>query len=333
MRILTISLISSAIAALTACGGGGGGIAPSANSPAQSLTFQAVATEGELISYTVDTSALTYSYRIVESAYGKTDATGSGQLTRNADGTYTPSGFNGKIALLGSGLLLGAIYEDLNNDLTREIVPIIGVSNPVTSAQEAAGIYNFISRQCGASCDNYYGTVKVNTDGTWTSCVGGNLASANYNCSSSVSGAATNFSSGRATLTANGIAGGSMLLFKDPATSQKVILLDLNGKSVLGKGAVFGSSQGLPVSADGSWTYLHTNGTNGVVTVSGNTFSDSGRNANGSSYGPLTGSFTRDEPWVGFIRTSNGSVILPAGTGLYAGFDPSMDSLSVGLKK
>ena len=126
MKYLTLSI---ALLALAACGGGGGSsTAPISNG----TTFQAVASEGELVSYTVDTSAMTYSYKIIESAYGKTDVSGNGQLTRNSDGTYTPSGFNGKVAILDSGLLLGAIYEDLNNDGTREVIPIIGMSNPVT---------------------------------------------------------------------------------------------------------------------------------------------------------------------------------------------------------
>ena len=122
---------------LISCGGGGGSsTAPISNG----TTFQAVASEGELVSYTVDTSAMTYSYKIIESAYGKTGVTGNGQLTRNSDGTYTPAGFNGKVALLDSGLLLGAIYEDLNNDGTREVIPVVGMSNPVTSLAEAATV-------------------------------------------------------------------------------------------------------------------------------------------------------------------------------------------------
>lgn len=143
MRNIKICLSALAVASLVSCGGGGGSsTAPVSNG----TTFQAVASEGELVSYTVDTSAMTYSYKIIESAYGKTGVTGNGQLTRNSDGTYTPSGFNGKVALLDSGLLLGAIYEDLNNDGTREVIPIIGMSNPVTSLAEAADTYNFISR-------------------------------------------------------------------------------------------------------------------------------------------------------------------------------------------
>lgn len=323
-------LVVSLLAALTACGGGGTSSTSTETSAA--TTFQAVASEGELISYTVDTSALTYSYSIIESAYGKTGVTGSGSLTRNSDGTYTPAGFNGKIAVLDSGLLLGAIYEDLNNDGTRDVVPVIGITHPVTSLAEAAGTYNFISRQCGTLCNNYYGTVKVNTDGTWTSCVGANMAATNYSCQSSVSGAVTNLASGRATMTINGVNGGSMLIFKDTTSGQKVVLLDLNGATSLGKGAIFAATQSLPASADGTWTYLHTNGIKGAVNVTGTNFTDAGNYANGTPYSG-SGSFTRDQPWAGFVRTNAGATIMTAGSGLYAAYFYSTGSMSIGVKK
>jgi hypothetical protein len=317
---------------ISACGGGGGSSAPLSNA-ANPTTFQSIATEGELVSYTVDTSSLTYSYNIVESAYGKAGATGSGQLTRNLDGTYTPSGFTGKIAVLESGLLLGAIHEDLNNDGTKEVVPVIGVSNPVNSSAEAADTYNFVSRQCSSGCTNYYGTIKVNADGTWQSCVGANLAVQGYSCQSSTTGGTTNLSAGRATLTFNGVNAGSMLVFKDAASNQKVMLLDLNGATNLGKGAIFGASQSMPASADGTWTYLHTNGTSGSVNVTGTNFTDAGKTASGVSYGPVTGSLTFNQPWNGLVTTSAGAVILPAGSGFYAGYFGTHSSMSVGLKK
>ena len=324
------SLIVAAVITIAGCGGGGG------NSPTEKVSatsFQAVASEGELVSYSVDTTALTYSYEILESAYGKTGAKGSGSLTRNSDGTYTPSGFNGKVVVLESGLLLGSIYEDLNNDGTKEVIPVIGMSNPVTSLAEAADTYNFISRQCDTSCTNYYGTIKVNSDGNWTSCVGANLAATNYTCQSSTSGSVNSISSGRATLTFNGSVGGSLLIFKDPATNQKAVLLDLNGKTGLGKGAVFASSQSLPENADGTWTYLHTNGILGAVSVNGTTFTDTGRYGNGVAYGPFTGSFTKNLPWNGFITTGEGAIIMPAGSGLFAGYFGPSSSMSIGLKK
>jgi hypothetical protein len=296
------------------------------------VTYQAVATAGELITYTVDPSALTYSYTIVESAYGKTGVSGSGQLTRNSDGSYTPSGFNGKVAILSSGLLLGAIYEDLNGDSVREIVPVMGISNPVTSTAEAAGIYNFISRQCGSYCNNYYGTVQVQANGNWNSCVGADLSSGNPVCQGTANGTISSFSAGRATLQHNGTAAGSMLIFKDPNTGQKVVLLDLNGQTNLGKGAIFAASQNLPASADGNWSYLHNDGTNGVVRVNGTNFTDAGKTASGYSYSS-PGSFTLNQPWNGFIRTAAGAIIMPAGSGLYAGYFGQNNTISIGVKQ
>ncbi len=328
-RVFFIGVLTVSALTIAACGGGsnssGGGITAS--------TFQAVATEGELVSYTVDTTARTYSYTVVESAYQKTGASGSGQLTLNSDGTYTPSGFNGKIAVLDSGLLLGAIYEDLNGDNVKEVVPVIGVSNPISSAAEAAGIYNFISRQCTPTCTNWYGTVKIEPNGNWISCEKQNLSDTNHPaCGGSVSGSISGFSAGRATLTVGGVSGGSMLVFKDPA-GQKVILLDLNGGTVLGKGAVFAASQQLPASADGRWTYLHTDGTKGTAVVSGTNVTDSGVYSSGRAYSS-TGSFVRDQPWAGFATTAPGnSVILPAGSGLYVSYFSANSSMGVGVRK
>jgi hypothetical protein len=339
LKLLPLTCI---IAALTACGGGGGGgggggtgdsstnkVTPNASAP---VTYQAVASEGELVSYTVDTTALTYAYSVIESAYGKTGVTGSGKLTRNSDGSYTPSGFNGKIAILASGLLLGAIYEDLNGDNVKEIVPVIGIANPITSMDEGAGTYNFVSRQCGSFCTNYYGTVQVQANGNWNSCVGANLASGNPICQGTANGTISNFSAGRATLLSDNAAAGSMLIFKDAASSQKVVLLDLNGRTNLGRGALFAASQSLPASADGNWSYLHTDGTNGVVRVTGTNFTDAGKTASGYSYNSQ-GSFTLNQPWNGFIRTASGATIMPAGSGLYAGYFGESSSMSIGVKQ
>lgn len=43
-----------------------------------------------------------------------------------------------------------------------------------------------------------------------------------------------------------------MLVFKDPASNQKVVLTDLNRAKILGKGAIFGALQSLPALADGN---------------------------------------------------------------------------------
>ncbi len=322
-KIFMIALI--AVTSFSGCGGGGGG------SSKTSSTFQSVATEGELIAYTVDTTALTYSYQITESAYGKTGATGSGSLSRNSDGSYTPSGINGKIVIQDSGLLLGAIYEDLDGNGTRDVIPVLGMSNPISSLADAADTYNFVSRQCSTTCSNFYGTMKLNSDGTWTSCIAGNLSADGYSCTSSVSGDTGTFTSGRATIRVGGVTGGSLLIFKDPTTNQKAIILDFNGATSLGKGGLFAGSQTLPASANGNWTYTNTLGERGVVTVTGTDFTDIGINRSGSAYS-LTGSFTRDQPWNGFVTTDSGSIVLTASSGIFASYyGPA--GISIGIKK
>ena len=101
---------------LSACGGGGGST-PAASTTSTSATatatsFTTVAMAGELLTYTVDTTKLTYSYTITASQYGLTGKSGSGTLTLNSDGTYSPSGItNAKVVVLPNGLLLGAIPD------------------------------------------------------------------------------------------------------------------------------------------------------------------------------------------------------------------------------
>lgn len=329
MRFLSFTFLLTSLITLVSCGGGGGGT----STQSSLTTYQSVATEGELVSYQVDLTNLTYSYEILESAYGKTGVTGSGALTRNADGTYTPSEFAGKIVVLESGLLLGAVHEDLNGDDTKEVIPVIGVSNPVNTFADAAGTYNFISRQCGNICENYYGTVSLADDGGWTSCVGANLSAANYNCQASVTGESSSITNGRATISVNGTTAGSLIIFKDSTTGQKVVLLDLNGQTGLGKGAIFASTQQLPSSVDGDWSYAHTNGTRGTVTVSGTSFTDSGVTSNGTIYTAVPGTLTLNTPWNGLVTTESGAVIMPAGSGLYAGYFGQNSTISVGLKR
>lgn len=333
VRHIKIFMSAVAIASLTACGGGGGG----ASGASTNTSYQSVATAGELINYSVDRKNLTYSYIITESAYGKTGSTGSGTLTLNADGTYTPSGFtNGRIRILDNGLLAGAIYEDLNGDSVKEIVPVLGISNPVTSAADAAGIYNFVSRQCVASgCISAYGTLKVNNNGSWQSCEGGNLAVTPTTpaCSSSASGTVSALTSGKGDVLVGGVKAGTMLIFKD-SSNQKVILLDLNGNApTLGKGAFFASTQGFPSSTDGTWHYSTTTGNRGTIVVTGNTFVDRGVNSLGNSFGPFNYTLQFDQPWTGLGRTTTGNTIgILAGAGMFAAFNGRGNHISVGIR-
>ena len=124
-------------ALLTSCGGGGGDASSAATQ------YTSVAMAGELLSYTIDPVELTYSYTITESQFGLTGKTGSGTLVRNLDGSYSPSGIaNARIVILPNGLLLGAVRERFGGAVVT--VPIIGLSNPVSSVASLAATYNYM---------------------------------------------------------------------------------------------------------------------------------------------------------------------------------------------
>src|SRR4051794_12618515 len=157
------------VVVISGCGGGGGG-----GTPSSATSYTAVAMAGELLTYSLNTTNLTYSYTITESQFGLTGKTGSGTLIRNGDGTYSPAGIaNAKLIILPNGLLLGAIRETLNG--TPTTIPIIGMSNPVSDVNSAAGTYNFVQRACLAGCFTAFGTFQISPGGTWISCPSGNL--------------------------------------------------------------------------------------------------------------------------------------------------------------
>jgi hypothetical protein len=191
---------------LTACGGGGGGGGGNAQAPVIQKSYVSSATAGEVLKYSVDTVAKTYSYEILQSAYGLSGKKGNGTLAYNGDGTFSPSESpSSKIIPLKNGLLLGKVRLAMNGT-TNQDVPIIGMENPATTADGIAGTYNFVSVQCNSKsygiyslCGSAYGTVKITksteTTATFTSCTSGDI---DTNCSG-------NTKSGTLTYDANGI--------------------------------------------------------------------------------------------------------------------------------
>ena len=95
-----------------------------------SQTYTAGAQIGELVSFSVDTAKLAYSYVITKSAFGcevsnSTCNTGSGTLTLSSDGSYSPSQFPvSKIQILQNGLMFGAIQIPVNG--SNKTVPVVG---------------------------------------------------------------------------------------------------------------------------------------------------------------------------------------------------------------
>ena len=90
-------------------GSPGGPILPAAPAPVVT-NFTAVAMAGEVLTYSLDATNLTYSYTITDSQFGLAGKTGSGTLVKNSDGTYSPAGIsNAKVIVLPNGLLLAWI--------------------------------------------------------------------------------------------------------------------------------------------------------------------------------------------------------------------------------
>lgn len=322
---------------LASCGGGGSASTATVDdkfSVATRTSYVSAATVGELVSYSVDPVNLTYEYEIIDSAYGKLGQTGSGTLTKNTDGTYTPSGMSGKIRLNANGTMIGAINDDFDGDGTAETVPVFGVSNPITSISEAAGIYNFVSYNCNSnSCYANYGTYEVKADGTWSSCNSADLRDGTASCQNPQTGTfnVVSASTGKVKLfDAGGSAMGTLVAHKDVSRDQKVMFIDLaHSMNGLGNGVVVGSEIGSVESSDvqGNWVYMNSQTGAGQLTVGSSSYTD-------TAVGSTPINLTFDTPWAGMATTGNGYKVLMAGTGMFAASfnEGGTEQISVGIK-
>ena len=307
---------------LAACGGGGGGggttdlLPPPGPAPVPTSTdYASVALAGELLTYTLDTSKLTYSYTITDSAYGLNGKSGSGTLSKNTDGSYSPSGIpNAKVVVLPNGLLLGAIREVINGATTT--IPVLGMSSPVTSIAAGAGIYNFVQRSClSGACSSSYGTIQINADATWMSCPSGNIASG---CTGSTyTGTLNSLGNGRWQVLQSGAGIGTAIAFN--SNGQNVLILDLKDTRAggFGVGMLVGSTQQAMATTqtDGTWVAAGTNGGWGVFNATGTMLAQQMMNGMPSTN---TTTVTFNSPWVGMATTASGGHGLLAGTGVYA---------------
>ena len=321
----SISIIISSII-LTACGGGGGAsTASSATTVAAPVTYTSAAAIGERLNYTVDISKLTYSYTITDSQYGLAGNTGSGTLVHNSDGTYTPSGVsNARIAVLPNGLLLGAFRASINGTMTT--IPVIGISNPVTTFSAAAATYNYVSHyHIGSTYTSNFGTFQITSSGTWTDCAGGNLTAT---CSGvSNSGTLNSLGGGEFQVLSGSSVIGTAIV--QNSNGQNVVVVDLNN-STTGIGLLVGSTQQVATTAqtDGNWYTISSTGVYSTFTTTGGNLTYS--SVNGL---PYTGAdtFIANSPWTGFATPGTGGEALLAGTGVFA--DIKSDGTAViGLK-
>lgn len=317
---------------LTACGSGGGGGGGSSNTSTTTTTssgtsYTAAAAIGELLTYTLDTTNLTYSYIITESQYGLTGKTGSGTLIANGDGTYTPSGApNARVAVLPNGLLMGGIRETING--VSRAIPIIGVSNPVTTMASLEATYNSVAIACRAgSCNTGYGTFRFNADGTWVSCVSSDYDASPFNCPGRQVGTLNSLGGGKWQMWHSGTDIGTALVFASGA--QKVVIVDLKDSRVggFGYGMIVGSTKTAVTNADanGTWRFNRTDGLSATVIVSNGTYTGSPDNYQ------TTYTLALNSPWDGMVTTQLGARVILAGTGVHVGENAGY--FSVGLKR
>jgi hypothetical protein len=316
---------------LAACGGGGGSSSSTSSTPSSTsgttTTYTSSGSVGEVLNFTVNTtvSPPTYNYTIIKSSYGLTNSTGSGTLSTNRDGSYTPSGAtNSRVYALSNGLLIGGLK--LNIGGTQTAVPLIGVSSPVTTLATLAGTYNYISTACTSNANGYptypncgtsYGTIKFTSIGTYVQCTATNIATS-PSCSTTT-GTVSNVRDGLWEYIRTGSSNKNYLLASIAPNGQTVLLIDYNDAGGYGYGHAVASTQ--PTSnfvsgnADGTWIANSNGNSSGSVVISGTSFN--------STYttGSNSGTLTLNNPWVGFIKatgTTDAGYALLAGTGVYA---------------
>ncbi len=132
--------------------------------------------------YSLDETNLTYSYKITSSAVGLDSSTRTGTLTKNADGTYTPSTApSAKVLILPNKLAIAATKHTINGVDRYTLIAGIPTTTNVQFS-DIAGTYNYVSLQClTTACNNStgdpesaYGTFNISTSGSWVECTRSN---------------------------------------------------------------------------------------------------------------------------------------------------------------
>jgi hypothetical protein len=328
LKISKPLVIAGIVLLIASCGNN----SSSPSSQTTSTNFTASAGAGEILDFTVDTTALTYSYTVTESSYGLKGQTGSGTLTKNSDGSYTPSQFpTSKIQVYQNGIMVGAVEFTINGQTVN--APVVGLSSPITTLASLAGTYNFLGETCEGptalagvgACDTVVGTLIINSSGTYEACSGDDLTT-HPSCASGTLTSGDVVSAGNGLFQFNKTGTGfvavdnaNYLLASAAPNGQNVLIIDTNDSSVggYGYGHLVGSTQTSTVdtaSAEGTWTWNANNGDSGTfdLTCSLPTVCTS------SAVGNPT--VTVGTPWAGLGTVSNNGFdyhVLLAGTGVY----------------
>lgn len=326
-KLVILPLGILGVVLLSSCGGGG-----SSGSSGFQQTYISSAAQGELISYQIDTSSMTYSYRVTRSEYGCEVTTdpchqGSGTLAKNSDGSYSLSGAtSSRIFFLQNGMLVGSVKVGTMPD-----TPIIGIPSPVSDAQLMAGTYNFISVQCPTrtagqmnGCISTYGSIKVTPSGgnafSYETCEADDVDAITKTCQSVTSGTGTfNASLSSWVLKRDGSNNENFMAAFEATNGQRVAFIDFNdpGQGGYGYGQATVSEKLALNQQDanagaGRWflTSLAPGANSDHLIV---TASSDGTVSSGGQVVPNT-------PWAGFLTNPtsdpNGKFIM-AGSGLF----------------
>ena len=341
-RLLVLTVLSIALINLASCGGSGSGSSSTPAVASTSKTYNAAASEGELLEYTLDETNLTYSYKVTSSAVGINNDTHTGTLVLNADGTYTPSSAsNTRIIVLPNKLVVGATKLNINGADKHTV--IVGVPT-TTNVQfsDIAGTYNYVSLQCLTSaCNNStgdpesaYGTFNISTSGNWVECTRSNYTAAPSSCAGRDSGTLNSLGNGRFQILSGSTDMGTGMFYHS-SSGQKVMIVDLkNYLGSYGRGMIYGvpqTSLTFGASTNGKYYFNSTELTSGNYTGWINVSGSSAAVSDGS--GPL--SLTANAPWTGMMDTVEGYGMLAAeGAFMWVPKNLAKDThITVGVKK
>ena len=312
-----------------------------------SQTYTASLTAGEIIALGVDTTTMTYTFKILLSSYYSSGKKGVGQMTsQNADGSFnlaaSPDGFiqGGKIYVVQNGTLSG--YITTTSSTGNFNVPVFGTSSPITSLNNLPDTFNYVSLSCPTrpggnyqvatpGCTSDYGTIKINADNTYIRCSKQDLTTITP-CSSQTSGTlsvaqsqdtSTTTLAGIFNLTPTGSATNSAWIFGYTATNgRKVAVIGFNDSRSGGYGfgqAVLVSQVTVSVSdITGEYSLFNLIDGEKTTKLQGTTYSSTTTTAVGSA----TGSINPNSPWTGMVSwadsggSTNGNALI-TGTGVY----------------
>jgi hypothetical protein len=340
--IFALMLLGAGI--LVACGGS------STATSGFSQTYMASAGAGEVLQFSVDTTNLTYSYKVIQSSYSvPAGKTSTGTLSnKTAIGSYTVSvsadNFikSGEVLPIQNGLLVGHVEINFSGFSGTAQIPVFGMSNPITSVANLTGTYNFQGFGCAGlaggnvlgsvACLSHYGTIKVDGSGNFILCNGVDIT-ATPACST-LTGTITTIPStpGVFEFKNNVPAHIGWFIAFTSSNGQKVVVIDHDDSVTPEYGHTVASTQAVMSTATTDGNYLTRNNEGGVslLTVSGNNIT--------SHYSGKTGTLSPNWPWNGLAayQIGNGAasgVAMIAGTGAItdtSSLDPAL--FGVGIK-